>query len=96
MCKKRLVLKCFTALLLVTLLGCVDAAPTFDNVAATRCSDGIQNFDETGIDYGGKSCNRVCTPYTNEIKAECLIEMYHAALYGGSPAAAMLRFLTSL
>ena len=34
--------------------------------------------------------------YTNEIKAECLIEMYHAALYGGSPAAAMLRFLTSL
>lgn len=70
MSKKLLVLKCFSALLLLTLLGCVDAAPTFDNVAATRCSDGIQNFDETGIDCGGNSCNRVCPPYPNEIKGE--------------------------
>lgn len=37
-----------------------------------RCSDGIQNFDETGIDCGGNSCNTICAPYPNEIKGEVL------------------------
>lgn len=53
--------KVFGLFLFITafLVGCVDNGPTYKNQAAIRCADGIQNFDETGIDCGGNSCNKV-------------------------------------
>jgi len=36
------------------------------------------------------------TDYSSEIQSQCLIKMYIAAVKGDSPAAAMLKFLTSL
>lgn len=70
--KKLFVSELFATLFFLLVLGCVDSTPTFENVAAIRCSDGIQNFDETGIDCGGNSCNAVCPAYPNEIKGEVL------------------------
>ena len=34
--------------------------------------------------------------YPSEVKSQCLVKMYYAALEGSSPARAMLQYLTSL
>jgi hypothetical protein len=72
MFKKVFGLFLFLFVVVLSFNGCVDTAPTYDNLAAIRCADGIQNFDETGVDCGGNSCNKVCPPYPNELNGEVL------------------------